>query len=65
MVDIALNKNILFDQPDIIAKTGWRTEQLIDTLNRINFTKKFDYVMLLQATSPLRNAKHIDKAIEF
>ena len=44
MVDIALNKNILFDQPDIIAKTGWRTEQLIDTLNKINFTKKFDYV---------------------
>ena len=39
MVDIAFNQNVLFNQPDIIAKTGWRTEQLIDTLNRMNFTQ--------------------------
>jgi len=29
-----------------------------------NLNKTFDYVILLQATSPLRNWKHIDEAIE-
>ena len=36
MINIALNEDLLFEQPIIIAKTGWRTEQLIDTLNKIN-----------------------------
>ena len=27
-------------------------------------TEKYDYIVLLQATSPLRNEKHIDEAIE-
>ena len=27
-------------------------------------SQKYDYVVLLQATSPLRNHKHIDKAIQ-
>jgi CMP-N,N'-diacetyllegionaminic acid synthase len=30
----------------------------------IKNTRKFYYVMLLQATSPLRNSKHIDESIE-
>ena len=36
MINIVLNEDLLFEQPIIIAKTGWRTEQLIDTLNKIN-----------------------------
>ena len=27
--------------------------------------KKFDYIMLLQATSPYRTSKHIDNAIKY
>ena len=30
----------------------------------IENSEKFDYIILLQATSPLRNANHIDEAIE-
>ena len=35
------------NRPVIIAKSGWTTDQLIDTLNKINFNKKFDFVSLL------------------
>jgi len=60
LVDIALNQDILFDQPNIIAKTGWRTEQLIDTLNKINFIKKFDYVSLMIGVNNQYSLKPID-----
>lgn len=35
------------NKPVIVAKSGWTTDQLIDTLNKINFNKKFDFVSLL------------------
>lgn len=35
---------------------------LVDLLNRIN--DKFDYFVLLQPTSPLRNSKHIVEAVD-
>ena len=35
------------NKPIIIAKSGWTTDQLIDTLNKIKFNKKFDFVSLL------------------
>ena len=60
MVDIAFNQNVLFNQPNIIAKTGWRTEQLIDTLNRMNFTQKFDYVSLMIGVNNQYSLKPID-----
>jgi len=60
MVDIALNQDVFFDQPNIIAKTGWRTEQLIDTLNKINFNKKFDYVSLMIGVNNQYSLKPID-----
>ena len=60
MIDLALNKDVLFNQPNIIAKTGWRTEQLIDTLNKINFIKKFDYVSLMIGVNNQYSLKPID-----
>ena len=60
MIDIALNQDVLFNQPNIIAKTGWRTEQLIDTLNKINFIKKFDYVSLMIGVNNQYSLKSID-----
>ena len=60
IVNIALNRDVLFDQPIIIAKTGWRTEQLLDTLNKINFIKKFDYVSLMIGVNNQYSLKSID-----
>ena len=60
MINIALNEDFLFEQPIIIAKTGWRTEQLIDTLNKINFIKKFDYVSLMIGVNNQYSLKSID-----
>ncbi|HUH42317.1 MAG TPA: acylneuraminate cytidylyltransferase family protein [Sulfurimonas sp.] len=41
------------------------TATTFDTIAQvINNVKKYDYVVLLQPTSPLRNEKHIDEAIE-
>lgn len=38
---------------------------LFDTIKHVlDNSQKYDYVVLLQATSPLRNHKHIDKAIQ-
>jgi lysophospholipase L1-like esterase len=60
MINIVLNEDLLFEQPIIIAKTGWRTEQLIDTLNKINFIKKFDYVSLMIGVNNQYSLKSID-----
>lgn len=46
-----------------LAKDDTKTQDvLFDLLN--NLEEKFDYIILLQATSPLRNEKHIDEAFE-
>ena len=60
IVNIALNRDVIFDQPIIIAKTGWRTEQLLDTLKKINFIKKFDYVSLMIGVNNQYSLKSID-----
>ena len=41
----ALRKKL--KKPVIIAKTGWTSNELIDTLNIINFKNNFDFVSLL------------------
>ena len=51
IVNIALNRDVLFDQPIIIAKTGWRTEQLLDVNNQYSLksidTFRLDLIKLL------------------
>ena len=43
-IDFAYENGIEFDQPVIIAETGWKTFDLINAINQTNFTKKFDYI---------------------
>lgn len=40
-------KNIQISAPEIIAKTGWTTDELNDALGTTNFLKKYDFVSLL------------------
>ncbi|MDC0472297.1 SGNH/GDSL hydrolase family protein [Flavobacteriaceae bacterium] len=55
-----LLKNKL-NKPIIIAKSGWTTDQLIDTLNKIKFNKKFDFVSLLIGVNNQYRGRSIDK----
>ena len=49
------------NKPIIIAKSGWTTDQLIDTLNKIKFNKKFDFVSLLIGVNNQYRGRSIEK----
>jgi CMP-N,N'-diacetyllegionaminic acid synthase len=53
---------------DIIKRPDELASDTATTFDAIKHTvenlKKYDYIVLLQPTSPLRNEKHIDEAIE-
>ena len=44
-------QGINFNKPRIIAKTGWTTDELNDSLNLSVFNTKYDYVSLLIGVS--------------
>lgn len=48
LVRLAKDKNIRFDEPEIIAKTGWRTDQLLKAIDatKLKYTS-YDLVTLL------------------
>jgi len=50
-----------FMRPSVLASdTATSAEVVLDLLEKVD---SFDYVMLLQPTSPLRSAEHIDNAV--
>jgi len=52
----------IIKRPNILASdTATTFDTIKDTIENI---KRYDYIVLLQPTSPLRTANHIDKAIE-
>jgi len=60
--------NIPFIRPDELSDdTATRPEVIKHTIEfyKNNLKKEFDYIILLQPTSPLRNEDEIDKAIEY
>jgi len=60
--------NVPFKRPNFLASDhATRSEVIRHTIEfyEQEFNKKFDYVVFLQPTSPLRDAKHIDEAIEY
>ena len=64
ILNIAKEYNIkTIKRPDYLASD---TAKTIDVLKHVmeNIKNKYDYIVLLQPTSPLRNEKHIDEAIE-
>ncbi len=46
-VQLLRKKNLSFFGPEIIAKTGWTTDELQDEINKITFLEKYDFVSLL------------------
>ncbi len=46
LVDLLRKENKFFSYPDIIAKTGWTTDELIKAIKVLNNTNKYDLVSL-------------------
>jgi CMP-N,N'-diacetyllegionaminic acid synthase len=70
IIDIAkkFGANIPFRRPGKLADDyATRPEIIRHTIKfyENEFNKKFDYIVFLQPTSPLRGAKHIDEAVEY
>ena len=64
ILDIAKTYNIkTIKRPDFLASdTATTFDAIKHTIESLK--EKFEYIVLLQPTSPLRNEKHIDEAIE-
>ena len=58
-VDIANENGFYFDQPVIIAETGWKTYDLLDSINQTNFNSKYDYISLLIGVNNQFNSRPI------
>ncbi len=64
ILDIAKKYNVkTIKRPDFLASDTATTFDVIKHAIE-NLKEKFEYIVLLQPTSPLRNEKHIDEAIE-
>jgi CMP-N-acetylneuraminic acid synthetase len=67
--DISVNygAEIPFMRPQELAKDDTPSvDPILYTLKKLSYEKnrKYDFILLLQPTSPLRNENHIDEAIE-
>jgi len=60
-VDVAYENGVDFDQPMIIAETGWKTYDLLNAINQTNFTKKYDYISLLIGVNNQFNSRPINE----
>jgi len=60
-VDVAYENGINFKKPDIIARTGWKSYELLYAIDQTNFLKKYDYVSLLIGVNNQYNSRPIDE----
>jgi len=47
VVQLLRKKEFNFNAPEIIAKTGWTTEELQDAMSKVTLLSKYDFVTLL------------------
>lgn len=59
----ACGAQIIMRPPELASDTSKTIDAMIHALNQVK-DERFDYVVLLQATQPLRLPEHIDGAIE-
>lgn len=55
-VSIAKEKGVLFSEPDVVAKTGWKTYDLLSAIQKKKTTKKYDFITLLIGVNNQYNA---------
>ena len=60
-IDYAQEYNVYFENPKIIAETGWKSNDLIDAIKSTNFDKKYDYISLLIGVNNQFNSRPIDE----
>ena len=60
-VNVAYENGVDFDQPIIIAETGWKTYDLLNAINQKNFTKKYDYISLLIGVNNQFNSRPLNE----
>jgi lysophospholipase L1-like esterase len=65
-IQILREKGLAFQAPEIIAKTGWTTDELADNISRIQFLDKYDFVSLLVGVNNQYRGRSVDEyAIDF
>jgi lysophospholipase L1-like esterase len=47
VVDLLAKENINFNEPTIVAKTGWTTDELGEAIKQAELKKRYDFVTLL------------------
>ena len=64
-ISIKANSKAILRSKKYSSNNAPSSDVIIDFINQLNLTKKKNsYIVYLQPTSPLRNRKHIDKAIK-
>jgi lysophospholipase L1-like esterase len=66
VVQLLRNKNIATAAPEIIAKTGWTTDELLDAISTYSFLPAYDFVSLLIGVNNQYRGKAVEEyEIEF
>ena len=55
------SQNIVFNPPEIIAKTGWTTRQITDAIKQYQFLPKYDFVSLLAGVNNQYQGKPVEE----
>ncbi len=59
ILEVAFEKGIEFNDPIIIAETGWKTFDLLYEINRTKFSLEYDYISLLIGVNNQFNSRPI------
>jgi hypothetical protein len=65
-VQLLRKKGLLFSAPEIIAKTGWTTDELDKALNEVRLLNKYDFVsLLIGVNNQYRGREAMEYKMEF
>lgn len=65
-IQMLRNSGIMLSAPEIVAKTGWTTDELSDGMNKTRFLEKYDYVsLLIGVNNQYRGRKSQEYVVQF